>query len=79
MPLPRLISALEHSFNKPALIQEVPLPPGDVPRTLADISLAQAMLSYQPVTKIEDGIAKFTQWYKEWYIPNFLPDLTNSL
>ncbi|HBE89893.1 MAG: hypothetical protein A3E37_03225 [Candidatus Andersenbacteria bacterium RIFCSPHIGHO2_12_FULL_46_9] len=79
VPLPRLISALEHSFNKPALIQEVPLPPGDVPRTLADISLAQAMLSYQPVTKIEDGIAKFTQWYKEWYIPNFLPDLTNSL
>lgn len=79
VPLPRLVSALENSLNKPALIQEVALPSGDVPRTLADISLAQTILSYQPVTKIEDGIAKFTQWYKEWYIPNFLPDLANSL
>lgn len=79
VPLPRLISALENSLKKPAIIKEVPLPPGDVPRTLADISLAQTMLSYQPITKIEDGITKFTQWYKDWYIPNFLPDLIDSL
>lgn len=75
VPLPRLISALEQAFNKSAQIQEVPLPPGDVPLTLADITKAQNELSYRPSTHIEDGVNKFAAWYKDWYIPNFIPDL----
>ncbi len=78
VPLPRLIAALETALGKTATVQEVPLPPGDVPRTLADIAKAQQLLNYQPVTKIEPGVMKFAAWYKDWYLPNFLPDLSGS-
>ena len=76
VPLPRLISLLEDTLGKKAIVEEVPLPLGDVPRTLADISKAQELISYSPSTKIDDGVKKFTDWYLNWYIPNFEPDLS---
>ena len=75
VPLPRLITALEKTLGRKAIIEEVPLPPGDVPRTLADISKAKKLLGYSPTTKIEEGVKKFSDWYLNWYIPNFEPDL----
>jgi len=75
IPLPRLIAVLERQLDKKAIIETVPLPPGDVPRTLADISKAQKMFDYNPTTKIEDGVTEFVKWYKDWYLPKFIPDL----
>lgn len=69
--LPRLVAALESALNKKAAVREVPLPTGDVPMTLADISKAQNELGYRPMTKIEDGVKKFAEWYINWYVPNF--------
>ncbi len=71
VPLPRLIAALEHSLKQTAQVNEVALPAGEVPCTLADISRAKKLLNYQPKTRIEDGIAQFAVWYLDWYVPRF--------
>jgi UDP-glucuronate 4-epimerase len=79
VPLPRLISLLEEELGKKAIVEEVPLPLGDVPRTLADISKAKELIGYSPTTKIEDGVKKFTEWYLDWYIPKFEPKLNKTI
>ncbi|WP_371731495.1 hypothetical protein [Marinobacterium sp. xm-a-127] len=40
--------------------------PGDVKRTYADTARLEAAVSYKPQTEIEDGIAKFVDWYKAY-------------
>lgn len=71
VPLPRLITALETALQKKAIVQEVPLPAGDIPRTLADITRAAHELKYKPLTPIEEGVRKFTKWYEQIYMPLF--------
>ena len=43
----------------------VPMQPGDVERTYADISKAKKLIGYEPKTSFEEGIKKFVEWYKE--------------
>jgi UDP-glucuronate 4-epimerase len=45
----------------------LPIQPGDVPATYADISRAQEKLGYHPHTPIREGIPKFVEWYKEYH------------
>lgn len=59
-----LISLLEKSLGKSAVIDRQPAQPGDVPITYADISKARAKLGYQPQVKIEEGIPKFVEWFR---------------
>lgn len=59
-----LIALLEESIGKKAVIDRKPMQPGDVPVTFADISKAKEFLNYQPTTKIEEGIPKFVEWFK---------------
>jgi UDP-glucuronate 4-epimerase len=63
-----LISLLEENLGKKAIIDRQPMQPGDVPLTYADISKARALLGYNPTTKIEQGIPKFTEWYTRFRI-----------
>ena len=58
-----LIELLEKNLGKKAFIEKKPMQPGDVPVTYADISKAKELLNYNPQTKIEDGIPKFTNWF----------------
>ncbi len=58
-----LIELLEENLGKKAIIDRKPVQPGDVPVTFADISKARELLNYNPQTKIEDGVAKFTGWF----------------
>jgi len=44
----------------------LPMQPGDVPITYADISKAQAKLGYQPTTRLQDGLNRFVDWFKTW-------------
>ncbi|MGC2236945.1 MAG: GDP-mannose 4,6-dehydratase [Pyrinomonadaceae bacterium] len=60
-----LIALIEENLGKKASIDRKPLQPGDVPQTFADISKARELLNYNPQTKIEAGIKKFTDWFKE--------------
>ena len=71
VPLPRLIAALEDALQKKAEVVEVPLPYGDIPKTLADISKAKSELGHHPVTSIEAGVAHFVDWYQSFYVPAF--------
>ncbi len=58
-----LIVLLEENLGKKAIIERKPMQPGDVPLTFADISKARELLNYNPNTKIEQGIPKFTEWF----------------
>lgn len=61
--LSELISTIENTLGKKAIIERLPEQPGDVPLTYADISKARALLGYHPHTKIPEGIPKFVEWY----------------
>ncbi len=60
-----LIELLEKNLGAKAVIDRQPMQPGDVPQTFADISKARELLHYNPQTKIEAGIEKFTDWFKQ--------------
>ncbi|GAB4375244.1 MAG: GDP-mannose 4,6-dehydratase [Calditrichia bacterium] len=61
----QLIALIEKSLGKKATKIEMPMQPGDVERTFADITRAKEFLDYQPQTPIEKGIEVFVRWYLE--------------
>ena len=61
--LKTLITTIENTINKKAIIINEPMQPGDVEITYADISKAKRLLNYEPKTSFEDGIKKFVEWY----------------
>jgi UDP-glucuronate 4-epimerase len=63
--LSQLIELLEAALGKKAAIDRQPQQPGDVPITFADVSKARAKLGYNPHTKIESGIPKFVDWFRQ--------------
>jgi UDP-glucuronate 4-epimerase len=60
-----LIGEIEKALDKKATREYLPLQPGDVNRTFADITKAVKELGYKPSTPIPDGLAKFTAWLRE--------------
>lgn len=62
--LDELIEAIAAAVGRPALIERLPLQPGDVPVTFADISKARALLGYAPTTPLALGLPKFAAWYR---------------
>lgn len=60
-----LIELIEQNLGKKAIIDRQPMQAGDVPQTFADISKSNRLLNYNPTTKIEEGIKKFTDWFKK--------------
>lgn len=63
--LRELIALLERELDRSALIERYPLQPGDVPQTYADVEKARRLLGYDPQTKIENGIRRFVEWFRE--------------
>lgn len=63
--LSRLIELLESALGLEAQIDRQPLQPGDVPITYANIDKAQRLLGYDPQIKIEDGIPRFVEWFRQ--------------
>lgn len=61
------IACIEKEIGKKAIIDYQPLQPGDVLETFANISHAKEMLGFTPTTKIEEGLRKFVQWYKDYF------------
>lgn len=58
-----MIQEIEKSLGKKAIIERLPLQPGDVERTFADINKAKKELGYNPDTEISAGLEKFAQWF----------------
>lgn len=61
------ISALEQALGKKANIELLPLQPGDVPDTYADITDLVEQLSYRPITPVTEGVEKFASWFLDFY------------
>jgi UDP-glucuronate 4-epimerase len=59
------IALVEDLVGRKANVVQRPMPPGDVPRTCADIAKAQRLLGYSPRVPFEEGMARFVQWYRE--------------
>ena len=59
-----LIKAIEAAVGRKAKINRLPEQAGDVPLTCADISKARRLLSYNPTTKLRDGLPKFVEWFR---------------
>jgi UDP-glucuronate 4-epimerase len=65
--LMRYIEILEACLGKESEKNFLPMQPGDVPATYADIDALIEDVDYSPSTPVEEGIEKFVQWYKEYY------------
>jgi len=61
------IAALESALGKVAEKELLPLQPGDVPDTYADVSDLVQDFDYKPETSIEEGVQKFAEWFKSYY------------
>jgi len=61
------IEAIEDALGKMAVKNYLPMQPGDVPATWADVSDLAADFGYQPSTPVEEGIRRFVEWYRGYY------------
>ena len=61
------IESIEKAIGKKAIKNLLPLQPGDVVETYANIDHLQEEIGFKPATKIEDGIKSFVNWYKNYY------------
>ena len=65
--LPRYIELLEENLGKKAQQNMLPLQPGDVPHTCADVQQLADEVGYRPATDVEQGIKAFVEWYRDYY------------
>ncbi len=61
------IANLERALGRKAIKNMLPIQPGDVPDTYADVTDLVTDLAYQPMTTVEEGIKKFADWFKNYY------------
>ncbi|MDQ1098325.1 MULTISPECIES: GDP-mannose 4,6-dehydratase [Chryseobacterium] len=61
--LSEMLSAIEDTLGKKARKKRLPMQPGDVQKTNADISKAKALIGYKPDTDFQNGIKKFVEWF----------------
>jgi UDP-glucuronate 4-epimerase len=62
--LSQLVTIIEESLGKKAVLDRQPMQPGDVQMTCADVSKAKRLLGYNPTTPVEAGIPRFVEWYR---------------
>ena len=61
------VDAIEDCLGKKAIRNCMPMQMGDVPATWADASLLQSLTGYRPQTDFRDGIARFVEWFRDYY------------
>tara|TARA_Y100000589_G_C26988585_1_gene561614 strand:- start:464 stop:847 length:384 start_codon:yes stop_codon:yes gene_type:complete len=61
------IECIEKEIGSKGRKKLMPIQPGDVPKTSANIEKARRKLGFNPKTKIEEGIRNFVSWYREFY------------
>jgi UDP-glucuronate 4-epimerase len=67
VPLLDFIAALEEALGRKATMELLPMQPGDVPSTMADVAELESAVGFRPSTTIREGIGRFVAWYKEYY------------
>lgn len=63
--LSSLVELLEKASQKRAIIKQLPVQPGDVPQTWADLGKSASRLGYAPKISIEEGIPLFVEWFRQ--------------
>lgn len=66
-PLTAYVEAIEDALGKTAIREFLPLQPGDVPNTFADVTELQAATGYKPGTPVREGVRRFVEWYRDFY------------
>jgi UDP-glucuronate 4-epimerase len=61
-----VVALLEAEIGKPAVREFLPMQPGDVPETYADVTDLAADVGFRPHTSVKDGIARFIAWYRDY-------------
>jgi len=61
--LKELIDMIGEAVGKEPIIDQLPMQPGDVPRTYADVTKAKRLLGYEPKVSMREGIRRFVEWY----------------
>ncbi|SMF54356.1 UDP-glucuronate 4-epimerase [Alteromonadaceae bacterium Bs31] len=61
------VEAIEKATEKTAIKNMMPIQPGDVPSTCADVSALEQEVDFKPSTSVQDGVNKFVSWYREYY------------
>ncbi len=65
--LMRLIEVIAEALHITPKLDLLPMQPGDVPATYADIERIRAKLGFSPTTSIEDGVPRFVRWYRAYH------------
>ncbi|MBX3512298.1 MAG: GDP-mannose 4,6-dehydratase [Xanthobacteraceae bacterium] len=65
--LTRYIEAIEEKLGKKAIRNMMPMQPGDVRDTFASADLLEELTGYRPSTPVEEGVAKFVDWYRDYF------------
>lgn len=65
--LMHMIHVLEKNLGKTAVKEMLPMQPGDVPATFANVDDLIADVGFQPRTSIDDGVERFVKWYREYH------------
>ncbi|HCS64575.1 MAG TPA: capsular biosynthesis protein CpsI [Cellvibrio sp.] len=63
----RFIELMEQGLGKTAVKNLLPMQPGDVPDTYANVDALIQSVGYKPQTTIEEGVARFIEWYRHYY------------
>jgi UDP-glucuronate 4-epimerase len=61
------IRILERCLGREARLEMLPMQPGDVPATFADVSALERDFAFRPRTTLEEGLAQLVRWYREYY------------
>lgn len=67
VPLMHFIELMEQNLGRTVEKRLLPMQPGDVPDTWADVSALRRDVGYAPSTSIEEGVAKFVKWYRRYH------------
>lgn len=61
-----VVRLIEQTLGRKAIIDYLPMQPGDVPQTCADTTDLERAVGFKPKTSIQDGIGRFIEWFREW-------------
>jgi UDP-glucuronate 4-epimerase len=77
-PVAKLVSLLEHHLGRRAQIEHVLRPATDVESTFASIDAIRALTGYQPQTTLDEGVARFTAWFRDYELASSAAAATSS-
>ena len=66
LPIGALIEAIEQATGKTAIRHDLPMQPGDMTETYADVGLLQALTGYTPSTDLQEAVNAFVEWWRPW-------------